>query len=130
MTTVATNFDERGRNKWKFPVARQVVTVTVAQSATTGSALANLNGEVIGFVYDVPALTGTAATATFDLLDEDGQTWHSKASLAEGAKTIEKLLPDATPYRFGVVGTQTYKFTCSTSQTTAAVDINVIVYLR
>ncbi len=127
MTTIATNLE--GRQSRQQPIARKVVAITIPDGLTTGSTKTPINGELLGFVYDVPDLVGVATTVTFDLLDEDSFSWHQKASIAENAKTIEKLLPGATPYRFGFCGTAEFKATASTSQSPAQ-TINVTAYFR
>ncbi|MCK4791606.1 MAG: hypothetical protein KAV87_48185 [Desulfobacteraceae bacterium] len=127
MSTKQASEDNRS-DKW--PVAKKHVAVTIdpAVHTTIGETDVLLNGEIVGLLYDVPALDGTV-TVTFKLEDKDDVEYHTKASIAENAKTLEKLLPDTSPQRFAFAGIATLQVTASGAQSSTN-DINVLVYMR
>ena len=126
MATLQATEDNRSD---KNPVAKKLVTITIdpAVHTTIGETDVLLNGEIVGIVYDVPALDGTV-TVTFKLEDKDDVEYHAKASIAENTKTYEKLLPDTSPERFAFAGMATLQCTVSGVQTSTN-DINVLVYM-
>ena len=126
MATLQASEDNRSD---KNPVAKKLVAVTIdpAVHTTIGETDVLINGEIVALVYDVPALDGTP-TVTFKLEDKDDVEYHTKASIAEGAKTYEKLLPDTSPERFAFAGMATLQCTVSGVQTSTN-DINVLVYM-
>lgn len=127
MATLQASEDNRSD---KNPVAKKLVTITIdpAVHTTIGETDVLLNGEIVGIVYDVPALDGTV-TVTFKLEDKDDVEYHTKASIAEGGNTYEKLLPDTSPERFAFAGMATLQVTASGVQSSAH-DINVILYMK
>ena len=126
MATLQASEDNRSD---KNPVAKKLVAVTIdpAVHTTIGETDVLLNGEIVGLVYDVPQLDDTP-TVTFKLEDKDDVEYHAKASIAENAKTYEKLLPDTSPERFAFAGMATLQCTVSGVQTSTN-DINVLVYM-
>jgi hypothetical protein len=128
MVTTTSNFDQK-RDK-AYPVRRKVVPITIAAEGTIGSTTLDLNGRVIKMIYDVPALVGAATTVTFAILDEDTTSHYSKATIPEGAVTVDStMVAAATPHGVVVAGAMTIKATASAAQTGAAAAINVIIFL-
>lgn len=127
MTTLQHSEDNRSD---KNPIAKKLVTVTIDHTVhtTIGETDVLINGEIVGFVYDVPQLDG-AVTVTFKLEDKDDIEYHTKAAIAENAKTYEKLLPDTSPERFAFAGLATLQVTASGVQS-ATYDINVLVLMK
>lgn len=115
----------------KYPIAVKSVDVhiDVSASTTVGETDVMINGEVLALVYDVPDLDGTTPTITFKVENKDDTEIHSKASIAENGKTLEKLLPDTSPQRFPVAGLTTFQVTASEAQSTDK-TVTVVVYYR
>lgn len=121
-------FDVDGRAT-KYPIARKVVTVTIANGQSVGQANAVLNGHIERMIYDVPDLTGVG-TLTVDLLDEDTTNLYSKAAIPENAKTVDNgMVAAATPNGIAVVETVTIKATASAGAQTGDQTIKVIMYI-
>lgn len=112
------------------PVATKKVAISVvgATSSTAWDEDVEINGKLVAFAYDIPALDGTP-TVTFKFQDEDGNTWHTKTSIAEDNHTLEKLQIDSAPRQFSYVGTATFAVTTDANQGTAE-TINVIAYIE
>lgn len=128
MTTVCTGGDYRLVNP-AAQVARKIVTVTIADTATNGSANAPINGRILAIVADVPDLTGVAETLAIDIQDEDGTNlFAQKATIAENTKTRLDYQAAATPHGCICYGTTTFKCTASAGAQTGAKTIYLIVY--
>lgn len=127
MTTLHASNDNRSD---KYPIAKKLVTITIDHTVhtTIGETDVSINGEIVGIIYDVPALDGSV-TVTFKLEDKDDVEYHTKASIAENAKTYEKLLPDTSPERFAFAGMATFQCTVSGVQSSTN-DINVILLMK
>lgn len=128
MSTVCYNYDNRSSRE--KPVARKVVTVTIANAAQTGSTTTEINGRILSIIADVPDLTGVAETLALDLQNEDGTNlFAQKATIAENTKTRLDYQAAATPH--GVICSGAVTFLCTTSAgvQTGAKTINLIVYL-
>lgn len=107
-------------------VGREVFTITVADAADNGtSSGAAINGYIKNIVSDIADMTGVGTTATTALLDEDGTTLFSKASLAENTKTHTVCTEDE---EFNFCGVMKVKITQSAAQSGAAATHYVIVY--
>ncbi len=127
MATVCYSYDER--HSGIKPVARKLVTVTIANAAQTGNTVTEINGRILAIIADVPDLTGVAETLALDLQDEDGTNlFAQKATIAENTKTRLDYQAAATPH--GAVCAGAVKFLCTTSTgvQTGAKTINLIVY--
>jgi len=109
-------------------VARKVVTVTILDTASNGSATAGIVGRILTIVADVPNLTG-AGTLAIDIKDEDGTAvFAQKAAIAENAKTVVQYQAAATPHGAIVSGTVTFTCTASAGAQTGDQTINLIIY--
>lgn len=111
-----------------YPVARKLVTVVIADTASSGTTSVYLNGRILAIVADVPDLTG-AGTLALDIQDEDGTNlFAQKATIAENAKSRLDFQAAATPHGAVVAGTVSFKCTASAGAQTGAQTINLIVY--
>jgi len=127
MTTLCTDLDYRNVSS-ATPVARKVVTVTILNTASSGTANAAIIGSILTVVCDVPDLTG-AGTMALDILDEDTTAiFAQKAAIAENAKTVVQYQAAATPHGAIVNGTVTFKCTASAGAQTGDQTINLIIY--
>jgi hypothetical protein len=127
MVTVLTTEDKRGDPI--YPVGQRVIPITIAAEGTVGSTSQEVCGRIVKMIYDVPALVGTT-TVTIAVLDADGTSHYSKASVAEGAKTLDVgMVAAATPHGIVVAGNITFQATATNAQTGAAATISVIVYV-
>lgn len=94
--------------------------VTVADGQTVGTATTdNLNGKLAGILLNVPQLTGTT-TITFEILDADGFTIFSRASIAENGKTSIFTDSNNHPLRLPLAGIYTLRVTQTNAQSGAA----------
>ncbi len=128
MATICGSYDNR-RSGIMTPVARKLVTVTIANAAQTGYTVVDINGRILAIIADVPDLTGVAETLALDLQDEDGTNlFAQKATIAENTKTRLDYQAAATPH--GAICAGGVKFLCTTSigVQTGAKTINLIVY--
>jgi hypothetical protein len=107
-------------------MSRKVVEVTVADGASNGFEYVELNGLIHAFKYDIAQCSGST-TVTFDLKDEDDSDWHTKASIAENAKTVEKLSGDN---RVPVAGRYKIDLTQTNPQSGADSVHNVIILYK
>ncbi len=127
MATKCGSYDNR-RSGIMTPVARKLVTVTIADTAATGYTTADINGRILEIIADVPDLTG-AGTLALDLQDEDDTNlFAQKAAIAENAKSRLDFQAAATPH--GAICSGAVKFLCTASAgaQTGAKTINLIVY--
>lgn len=122
MTTKCSNFRIRGTD---YEMGREVVQVTVTDGNTVGYAHVELNGLIRALCYDIADMTGAGTTVTMDLKDEDDSDWHTKATIAENAKTVEKLSADN---RVPVAGRYKVELTQTAAQSGADAVHNVIIY--
>jgi len=130
MTTASANFDYKRDRVYR--VSRKIVPINIPAGAasTIGTTDIDLNGRIVKMIYDVPALVGVDTTVTFAILDADTSSYYSKASIPEGAKTVDdSMVAAATPQGIAVAGTMTVKATASAAQVGTAADINVIIFL-
>jgi hypothetical protein len=92
------------------------------------TAVVVLNGILKGILINVPQLVGTT-TATLDILDADGYTVYSKASLAENQRTTAYVDANNHPLNLPLAGKYTVKVTASNAQTGQAADIPVVLLI-
>lgn len=113
-----------------YSIGRKRIAVTIAAGETVGEETEiALNGILKGILLNVPALVGTT-TLTLDILDEDGFTLYSKASIAEDAKTVIFLDAQNNPLHIPLFGLSTVKCTASNAQTGQAADIPVVLLVH
>lgn len=126
MTTLCTNIDYRAVSP-SNPVARKVVTVTILNEASSGSATASIIGRILTIVADVPDLT-TSANIALDIKDEDGTAvFAQKTGITKAQKSVVQYQAAALPHGAIVNGTVT--FTCTTADAQGANrTINLIIY--
>lgn len=113
-----------------FKIRRRKIAVTVADGQTVGSADSpSISGKIRGIVADVPNLTGTT-TITLALLDQDGATIYSKASIAESAKTAAYIDANNYPLQIPVCGVVTARVTQTNAQSGADAITNVTLLME
>lgn len=127
MTTLCDNIDYRNAGQ-AFPVARRVVSVTILDTASNGTANAGICGRILTVICDVPDLTG-AGTMALDILDEDTTAiFAQKTAIAENTKSVVQYQAAATPHGAICSGEITFKCTASAGAQTGDKTINLIVY--
>lgn len=114
----------------KFNVQRFKQTVTILDESASGEITnQNLNGFLRGVGLDVPQLDGTT-TVTIDILDADGITVYTKASIAENAKTFIGLDAQNNPLNVPLSGLHTIRITASSTQTSGDKAIPVVLLIE
>jgi len=113
----------------KYRIQRYNQTVTIAADGTTQTdSTANLNGYLVAIMANVPALVGTT-TLTISLVDPDGYTLYSKASIAEGARFTEFADGNNVLRKIPLSGIHQITVTASNAQTGAAAPIPIALLI-
>lgn len=100
----------------KYAIQRYTVSIDIADGQTVGnSAAVELNGHLNGVLVNAPQLDG-AVTLTVAVLDSDGFTVFSQASIAENSKTAIFIDSNNFPLALPLSGNHTIRVTASGAQ--------------
>lgn len=114
----------------KYRIQRYKTTLTIADGGTTiTSSAIPFSGILKGVLLDIPSLT-SSATTTVEILDADGFTIYSKASIAHNAKSGNLTDAAGNPLHLPLSGNHTVKLTVSGAQTGAKNIPVVLLVLR
>lgn len=95
-------FDDRGNPT--RPIARApVVEFTTTSGQNTKTTVFWANGELVGFIYQIPNLT-TDTTFDLSILDQDDTILYTETGIADDAATIPKAVfidPTSPIFLFG-----------------------------
>ena len=103
--------DDRRR---RTEIARRKLTIAAAVAATSAGVTTQINGELLNYVVDAPALT-TDTTFNFTITNEDSEVIYTNTGIADVVSTT--VLLSAAPIPMS--GDLTFTCSYTTSQTSS-----------
>ena len=104
-------FETKDARREQTRIARRKITFTTIVTEDTKSVSIPINGELLNYIFDAPALS-TDTTFDFTITNEDSETVYTNTSIADTVSTLVLLSAAPIP----MAGTLTFTVTFTTAQ--------------